>query len=103
MIVVVDAGAPKAIDGADAPDGAVAAEIDVRLLVDRDALGLRACLERCYGDTSPRRVLYRPEETAALFSSKGYVGVVAVAEDVIVLRPRGTPASAWVRKVNRPL
>jgi hypothetical protein len=73
-----------AIGAADESDPAETGEIDVRLLADADALGLRACLERCYGDGYPKRVLYRPEATAALIRSKGYAGVVAVSEDGIV-------------------
>ena len=80
----MDASEGGAVGGAEAPDDTARDEIDVRLLADRDAPGLKACLERCYGDGYPKRVLYEPEKTAALIRSKRFVGVVAVSEDVVV-------------------
>jgi hypothetical protein len=57
------------------------AEIEVRRLAADDALGLAACLSRCYGDGYPKRVLYQPDEAASLIRSGAYAGVVAVTGD----------------------
>ena len=58
--------------------------VEVRPIVAADAPGLTALIERCYGDTYPKRIMYRPEELAALVETGDFNGVVAGAEGSIV-------------------
>jgi hypothetical protein len=59
-------------------------DIEVRMLRPDDSAGLAACIERCYGDSYLKRVLYRADDTAALIRGGDYAGVVAVAHGEIV-------------------
>lgn len=62
----------------------VSAALDVRRLAPADAPGLGALIRRCYGERYPKRVMYRPQDLAALIGSGGYDGVVAaVGADVV--------------------
>jgi hypothetical protein len=64
--------------------GWLAIDVEVRPLAEDDSPGLAACVERCYGDTYPKRALYRVDELAALIRTGDYCGVVAVAGSEIV-------------------
>ena len=56
----------------------------VRPVVAADAPGLAALIERCYGDSYPKRVMYRPDELAALIEAGDFNGVVAEGDGAIV-------------------
>ncbi len=49
-----------------------------------DAQGVSDCITRCYGDAYPKRVMYRPDELAALIGSRAHNGVVATAGSGVV-------------------
>ena len=55
----------------------VGTDIEVRPLAPDDSPGLAACIERCYGDSYPKRVLYRAEQAAALIGAGDYCGGAA--------------------------
>ena len=49
-----------------------------------DAAGLVACIQRCYGDSYPKRVMYQAVELAEQLRSRMYSGVVAaVGADIV--------------------
>ncbi len=58
--------------------------IAVRAISPGDAQGVSGCIVRCYGDSYPKRFMYRPEEVAMLIRSRAYNGVVAVTGAEIV-------------------
>jgi GNAT superfamily N-acetyltransferase len=59
-------------------------DIEVRPMTPGDAPGVSECIVRCYGDTYPKRVMYRPEEVAMLVRSGAYNGVVAASGAEVV-------------------
>lgn len=54
-------------------------DVEVRVIAPDDASALSELIERCYGDTYPKRVMYQPDELAKLLRSRAYGGVVATA------------------------
>ena len=54
-------------------------EIDVRTMVPADAVGLAACIRRCYGESYPKRIMYEPSVLAEQIRTRSYNGVVATA------------------------
>ena len=59
-------------------------EIGIRAIQPADAAGLCACIQRCYGETYPKRVMYEPVVLAEQVRSRVYNGVVATAGATIV-------------------
>lgn len=51
----------------------------IRTLDPVDAVGLSACIQRCYGDSYPKRIMYQPEALAEVIRTHTYNGVVALA------------------------
>ncbi len=64
-------------DVPDAPD-AEAAEIDVRLMVPDDAVGLVQCVFRCYGYTYPNPSMYQAKAIRKQLESGAMLSVVAI-------------------------
>ncbi len=62
----------------------MADEINIRKMQPADALGLAACIQRCYGDTYPKRFMYQPVELAVRVRAGTYNGVVATAGAEVV-------------------
>jgi hypothetical protein len=62
----------------------MADELNVRPMRGSDAHGVSACVTRCYGDSYPKPIMYRPDELAARVTSGTYQGVVAtLGSDVV--------------------
>ena len=52
-------------------------EIDIRTMVPADAVGLAACIRRCYGNSYPKRIMYETSVLAEHIRTRDYNGVVA--------------------------
>jgi hypothetical protein len=59
-------------------------EISIRKMEPVDAAGLAACIQRCYGDSYPKRFMYQPVELATRVRAGTYNGVVAIAGTEVV-------------------
>ncbi len=57
---------------------------NVRTMTPTDAPGLVACIQRCYGDSYTKRVMYEPGALAEMVRIGTYNGVVATVGDNIV-------------------
>lgn len=59
-------------------------DIVIRKVVATDAAGLCACIERCYGNAYPKRMMYEPALLADQVRSRRYRGVVTLSGSEIV-------------------
>ena len=66
------------------PRGGLAETAEVRPIRPEDSPMLARLVERCYGDGYPKRVMYEPDELAAMIRSGDHNGVVAEARGEIV-------------------
>jgi len=62
----------------------MAHDVEVRPMQGTDAYGVSECVIRCYGDTYPKPIMYRPDDLAERVASRAYQGVVATLGSDIV-------------------
>lgn len=62
---------------------AVLDRLELRPITSEDAEGLSALIARCYGESYPKRLMYRSGELADLIAKGDYGGVVAVDGAVV--------------------
>ena len=60
------------------------ADFHIRTMVPADAAGLSACIQRCYGASYSKRIMYDPVGLAEQVRSRAYNGVVATLEADVV-------------------
>ena len=66
------------------PRGGLAETAEVRPIRPEDSPMLARLVTRCYGDGYPKRVMYEPDELAAIIRSGDHNGVVAEARGEVV-------------------